>query len=118
MKGAIPSLPGTHPACLPGGNGFRVVFPANELVFSGSNLKVSLLAPKRGLEVEDWSGGFGLMCPAWCLSGAPTAGAWSAGVPVLNLSQECGLLSGLWLKPVVGRAMGAVTCRKFGGALG
>lgn len=39
-------------------------------------------------------------------------------VPVLSPSQECGLLSELWLKPVVGQAMGAVMWRRFRGALG
>lgn len=47
MKGAVPSLPGTHPARLPGGNGFGIVFPTDTLGFSGSNLKVGLLAAKK-----------------------------------------------------------------------
>lgn len=75
MKGAVLSLPGTHPARLPGANGLGLFFPTNKLAFTVSNLKMGLLAPKRGLEVEDW-GVFGLMCPARCLLGAPTAAAW------------------------------------------
>lgn len=114
MKGTILSLPGSHPAHLHGGNGFRIVFPTNKLVFNESNLKVGLFATKRGLEVEDW-GGFGLMGPAWCLLGPPTAGVWGPCA-----EPEPGMWSPLqtpWLKPVVGRAMGAVTWRRFGGAL-
>lgn len=47
MKGAVQSLPGTHPARLPSGNGFGVVFPTDRLVFSGSSLRVGLLATKK-----------------------------------------------------------------------
>lgn len=89
MKGTILSLPGTHPAHLHGGNGFKIVFPTNKLVFNESKLKVGLFATKRGVEVEDW-GSLG--------SCAQPGVGWALqqqvlGVPVLTPSQECGLLS-------------------------